>query len=127
MSSDQTIRHIKISDYLQVNFGLKSERTMYRLTGNIDLDLSNSKQLLLFSIEEHENISKRSEVKVDLSYLNDFNLNDIHPQHDLIQFIGYKDPSEMSNMFRALYFRLLKRTSSKEYYEAINIQNAYFV
>ena len=107
MSSDQTIRHIKLSDYLQVDFGLKTERTMYRLTGNIDLDLSNSKQLLLFSIEEHENISKRSEVKVDLSFLNDFNLNDIHPQHDLIQFIGYKDPSEMSNMFRKRHRRKL--------------------
>jgi len=125
MTSDQPIRHIKISDYLQVDFNLKTERVMYRLTGNVDLNLSNSKQLLLFSIEEYADVSQRYEVKVDLSFLREFNLNDIHPQHDLVQFVGHKDPSENSSMFRALYFRLLRRTSSKAYYEAINIQNDY--
>ena len=78
MTSDQPIRHAKISDYLKVDFGSKTERTLYRLTGNVDMQLSNSKQLLLFGIEEKEKeASQRFEVFVDLTYLNGFNINDI--------------------------------------------------
>jgi len=127
MSNESSIKLIKLSDYLKIDFDTKSERIMLRLTGSVDPDKSNSKQLLLFSLEENEanKIIQRYEVNVDLSYLNDFNLSDIHLQHDLIQFIGYKDPTNTKNNFRALYFRLLKRTSLKNYYAAIDIQNRY--
>lgn len=127
------IKQMKISEYLNIDFEFKTERLMLRLTGNVDVDLSNSEQLLLFSIEDHVNnkseiVSERYEVLVDLTYLNDFNLSDIHVQHDLVQFIGYKDPSmDDSIVFRAIYFRLLKRTSIKTYYTAIDIQNNYLM
>jgi len=124
MSNETSIKLIKLSDYLKIDFDLKSERIMLRLTGNIDPDQSDTKQLLLFSLEEVDKKMQRFEVNIDLSYLNDFNLKDIHPLHDLIQFIGYKDPTT-KNYFRALYFRLLKRTSLKNYYSAIDIQNSY--
>ena len=129
MSNESSIKLIKLSDYLKIDFDTKSERIMLRLTGSVDPDQSNSnsKQLLLFGLEEDEanKITQRYEVNVDLSYLNDFNLSDIHLQHDLVQFIGYKDPTNTKNNFRALYFRLLKRTSLKNYYAAIDIQNRY--
>lgn len=133
MTNDQPIKQMKISEYLNIDFEFKTERLMLRLTGNVDVDLSNSEQLLLFSIEDHVNnkseiVSERYEVLVDLTYLNDFNLSDIHVQHDLVQFIGYKDPSmDHSIVFRAIYFRLLKRTSIKTYYTAIDIQNNYLM
>lgn len=133
MTNDQPIKQMKISEYLNIDFEFKTERLMLRLTGNVDVDLSNSEQLLLFSIEDHVNnkseiVSERYEVLVDLTYLNDFNLSDIHVQHDLVQFIGYKDPSmDDSIVFRAIYFRLLKRTSIKTYYTAIDIQNNYLM
>ena len=53
------------------------------------------------------------------------NINNIH---DLIQFIGYKDPSEedeYSYKFRALSFRILKRTSIRYYYSCIDTLNDY--
>lgn len=128
MTSDHSIiKQIKLSDYLQIDFESQTDRLMFRLTGNLDKNKSTLDELCLYSIESTE--KNRYEVLIDTRYLsNDFNLNDIHSQHDLVQFIGYKDPTEeeeYSHKFRALSFRILKRTSIRNYYLCIDTLNEY--
>lgn len=82
----------------------------------------------VFSMTMNNDVkNKRFECLVDLSYLDEFNQNDLNPHHDLIQFYGYKDSSSTLDecKFRALYFRVVKRTSLGKYYTAIQIQNSF--
>ena len=76
---------------------------------------------------ENENGAHRFECLVDVSCLHEFHLTDIHTSHDLVQFIGYKDSSSSVECcrFKALFFRLIKRTSLNKYYYALSFQNSF--
>ncbi len=110
---DKIIYHMKLSE---INMLESHYSRLFRISGNIDQtrkrnNNNSNSQLVLFSEEENllknendlqlsfleENFKfnfgyakRRHQVLVDLSFLNDFNWNDINLQHDLIQFIGYK-------------------------------------
>jgi hypothetical protein len=55
-------------------------------------------------------------------------MNDLHLQHDIVQFIGYKLDNESNisnNRFKAVSYRIIKRTNLEKYYYAIDVQNKY--
>ena len=88
---DRPIKFLKLYDLEKL--ALSDDRTLYRITGNIDLSNSTPKELILFNEfnENHQNDLKisdaqghRKEILIDISYLNEFNINDIHSQHDLV-------------------------------------------
>ena len=81
---------------------------------------------------------RRHRCLVDGSLLADLTLGDINLHHDLVQFIGYKEqqqqqqqhPHERSDnatecRFKAMYFRLIKRTTLDAYYQALDVKDAY--
>ena len=113
---NQSIVHMKLSELCEFE---SSERTLLRITGNADPAKSTPKELVLFSAEN----SRRLEAVVDLTNLGDFSISDINIPHDLVQFIGYKDLT--LNQFRALHYRLIRRTTTDTYYKALDLQRSY--
>jgi hypothetical protein len=110
---NQIIYHMKLSE---MNMLIPQDRRLFRITGNVDLSRSecNNSQLVIYSEEENKckcendlplefieenlkfnfnylNKSNHHQVLVDLTLLEEFKLDDINLQHDLIQFIGYKE------------------------------------
>ena len=121
MSTQQPIRHVKISNILKMS---TTERSLIRITGNVDMDRTNAKELIL--VNRCGESKNSNEVLVDLSSLENFNLYDINVQHDLVQFIGSRDMAYTSLIrFKALFFRIIPRTSLENYYTALNVQNNY--
>lgn len=119
--NQQPIRHVKLSNILKLS---STERSLIRITGNVELDRTNAKELIL--VNRCGQSKNSNEVLVDLSCLVDFNLNDINVQHDLVQFIGSRDMINTNIIrFKALHFRVIRRTSLESYYTALNIQNNY--
>jgi hypothetical protein len=118
---NQTIYHMKLSE---MNMLIPQDRRLFRITGNVDLSRDYSySQLVIYSEEENNSKSEKDlpsefieenlnfnfnylkksnhhQVLVDLSLLEEFKLDDINLQHDLIQFIGYKEQnSKKVNLF----------------------------
>ncbi|CAF1009776.1 unnamed protein product [Brachionus calyciflorus] len=148
----ETILNLKLSE---LNLMRVKDRKFIKITGKIDLnnELNDGKQLVIYSDESLDSIlpnkfllengleledleeikpNSKNEIEifkclVDLSYLEDFELKNINLQHDLVQFFGYKDSSstKIDCKFRAVYYRILKRTNLNKYYMAMNIQNSY--
>ena len=123
---DKAIRHVKLS---QLGSVPNDERVLIRITGNVRPNKTNPNELGLFDQFNDGVQIKKDEITVDLNYLEDFNLKDIHQQHDLVQFIGYPciyiEGGIEYVKFKALYFRLIKRTSLELYYTALDIQENY--
>ncbi len=125
-SREQPIRHFKLSDLNQIS---NTVRTLVRITGNVDTKNTDTNELLLYN----QFNSERSEVKVNLNYLENFKLSDMHVQHDLVQFIGSRDFSDYNSIadsdeplrFKAIYFRFIRRTNLENYYEALQVQKDY--
>jgi phage anti-repressor protein len=69
----------------------------------------------------------RYQVLVDFSFLDDFNVLEINPAHDLVQFVGYKASSSTNELtrFDAISFRVIKRTTLAKYYAALDVQNSF--
>jgi hypothetical protein len=129
------------------------DKKMIKITGNLDMNnkhvlmVADKKELVLFSNEceaelnpflvrngfefDHESEGnggvQRYEALVDFSCLDEFNLVDIHPVHDLVQFVGYKDSTSTSDIckFKAVFFRVIKKTTLAKYYKALEVQNSY--
>jgi hypothetical protein len=101
--------------------GSNKENNRFLMSKNFEFeDVSN------YSFDLDEENRARFECLIDLSCLEEFNLTDIHPQHDLVQFIGFKDAESIESRccrFRALFFRVIKRTSLCKYYYALDFQN----
>lgn len=154
MSTKDLILNLKLSELCLMK---SVDKRLVRITGKIELDneLNDGKQLIICSEESIETIIPNKFLKknglefseldeanidfsedisfhkfkclVDLSYLEEFNLNDMNPEHDSIQFFGYKDSSSTVNncKFRAIYHRVLRRINPSKYYAALQIQNFY--
>lgn len=154
MSNNDFIFNLKLSELCLMK---NIDKRLVRITGRVDLEngLNDDKQLVIYSLESIETLIPNKFLKkngldfielneanidikddtsltefkclVDLTYLNDFNLNDMNPQHDSIQFLGYKDStSTVTNCkFRAIYHRILKRINQSKYYASLQIQNSY--
>ena len=129
---ERPMQNLKLSE---LSVFIPRDRSLIRITGNVDPDeLKNAKSLVLFS-KEFSDASKSFKLYkccVDLECLEDFNLNDFHLQHDLVQFIGYKQEIDCSTAynlefiyFKAIYFRIIKRTTVQKYYLALDVQNNY--
>ncbi len=123
---DQPIRHCKLSDLKNIS---NTERSVVRITGNVEASNTDSSELLLYNKEGGE----RFEVLVNLNYLDNFKLSDMHVHHDLVQFIGSRyfskydgkyDSGEVLR-FKAIYFRFIRRTNLENYYAALQVQNNY--
>lgn len=143
--NEKTIFNLKLSE---LNALIAEERRLVRITGNVDITKSTNETLYLYSEEDSDSINlkrsesifklkfdrkessdgqitQRYEVIADVEYLDSFNLMDMHHQHDLIQIIGYKERQSSPNepcKFKALYYRIIKRTNLQVYYQAIDIQ-----
>jgi hypothetical protein len=123
---DQPIRHCKLSDLKNIS---NTERSVVRITGNVEASNTDSSELLLYNKEGGE----RFEVLVNLNYLDNFKLSDMHVHHDLVQFIGSRDFSKYDGKydsgevlrFKAIYFRFIRRTNLENYYAALQVQNNY--
>jgi hypothetical protein len=123
---DQPIRHCKLSDLKNIS---NTERSVVRITGNVETSNTDSSELLLYNKEGGE----RFEVLVNLNYLDNFKLSDMHVHHDLVQFIGSRDFSKYDEKydsgeilrFKAIYFRFIRRTNLENYYAALQVQNNY--
>ncbi len=146
--NEKTLFNLKLSE---LNALIVEDRRLLRITGNVDKEKSTNEALYLYSEEDWDSInlkrsesifklkfdakrpsdckaSQRYEVIVDVEYLDSFNLMDMHHQHDLIQLIGYKERQSFPNepcKFKALYYRIVKRTNLQVYYQAIDIQYEY--
>ena len=62
MTNDQPIKQMKISEYLNIDFEFKKERLMLRLTGNVEVDLSNSEQLQM-NFQKDQLMNLKEELK----------------------------------------------------------------
>lgn len=143
---------MKISELTRLRVGSGRSNLKIKITGQVNrpnenaLMLSNKKQVLLFSIEEESSMldenqllasefefdpieagSNRFETWVDVSNLEEFDFNNISPQHDIVQFIGYKDSSSTSSRcnFNAIFSRVIKRANLSKYYFALDVQNKF--
>lgn len=122
---NRPISHCKLADIKLIT---NTEKLLVRITGNVDI--ANTDQNELSLVDNAEGL-ERSEVKVSLNNLIDFNLNDMHVQHDLVQFIGSRyfsdeETNECGTIrFRAVFFRFIKRTNLENYLSAVQIQNDY--
>ena len=69
------------------------------------------------------------ETLVDISLLDDFNVVDINPAHDLVQFIGYKDSNSTLSVcrFKAIFFRVISRANLANYYAALDVQYEFII
>lgn len=154
MSNNDFIFNLKLSELCLMK---NIDKRLIRITGKADLEneVNDDKQLVIYSLEGVETLIPNKFLKnngldfnelneanidinedtsihkfkclVDLTYLNDYNLNDLNPQHDCIQFLGYKDSTSTVNncKFRAIYYRILKRINQSKYYAFLQIQNSY--
>lgn len=117
---EKPIRHIQLSDLSTIS---DSEHCKVRITGNVNFDKTTGSELVLLNTVDKID----HEVIVDLSQIDQFNLGDMHVQHDLVQFIGYRDFAKETYTdqirFRALYYRFIRRTNLENYYAALKVQN----
>ena len=122
MENPPPIRHLQLADLSTIS---DSERCLVRITGNVNTERTTGSELALYNTTNH----KDYEVLVDLQLLDQFNLKDMHVQHDLVQFIGSRDfaketaPDQLR--FKALYYRFIRRTNLDSYYAALQVQNDY--
>jgi hypothetical protein len=146
------IYSLKISDLGRM---VVRDKKLIKITGNLDMNnkhvlmIADKKQVLVYSSEEGDSAINpflirngfefdeeteevddkrvRHEALVDFSCLDEFNLTDIHPVHDLVQFVGYKDSTSTLEecKFKAIFFRVIKRTTLAKYYAALNIQYSF--
>lgn len=129
MNTDPVMLNLKLSEITRLT---TNERRLVKITGKIDMlsEKTIGKEVLVFSEESISDTNERSEVIIDTELLEDFNLADINSQHDIVQFIGYKDLNTANCepgqcRFKAMNFRIISRTSLTSYYFAIDTQNAY--
>ena len=122
--TSQTVLNFKLS---QLESYFPNERKLIRITGTLDSSKVDEKTLILFSEEVIDYHPKKFECFVDISLICDFDLNDLHLQHDIVQFIGYKldNETKSSNKFKAVSFRIIRRCNLEKYYFAIDVQNKY--
>jgi hypothetical protein len=129
---DPPMKNLKLSELCLY---IPKDKRLIRITGNIDAtQLNNVNSLVLSSREYNESTQSFKQYKclIDVECLYDFDLKDFHAQHDLVQFIGYKqeiDCLSSANLefiqFKAIYFRIIKRQTIEKYYFALDVQNNY--
>ena len=129
---ERPMKNLKLSELI---FHIPKDRTLIRVTGNVDSSHVNDAKSLVLSNREYNETNqsfKQYKCLVDVECLESFNLNDFHNQHDLVQFIGYKQEIDCLSsayleftQFKAIYFRIIKRTTIEKYYLALDVQNNY--
>ena len=129
---ERPIQNLKLSE---LSILVPKDRALLRITGNVDLnESSDDTSLILWSKELNAatNSLKSYKCVVDLSMLDGFNIRDLHAQHDLVQFIGYKQEVDCLTSdyleyahFKAVYFRVIRRLTIDKYYAALDVQNSY--
>lgn len=122
MNKDQTLLNLKLSELVKTN-----TRQLMKITGKVDISSERTvgQTVLIYSNEE---TSSRNEVLVDTELIEDFTMADLNAQHDLIQFIGYKDlnlSSDNECWFKAMNYRVISRAQLSSYYFALDLQNSY--
>lgn len=140
---DQPVYHVKLS---QLNQLVNTGRRLMRITGCLDINKSTNDTVVIYSQEN--DIFKSSflekyfefdedavlfsnnyfEVWVNLDLMSErqFNIRDLNPNHDLLQFIGYKDSTIKNKcVFKAMHIRIIKRMNLNSYYYVIDTQNDY--
>lgn len=122
MNKDQILLNLKLSELVETN-----TRQMMKITGKVDMSSERTvgQTVVIYSNEE---TSSRTEVLVDTELIEDFTMTDLNAQHDLIQFIGYKDlnlSSDNECWFKAMNYRVISRVQLNSYYFALDLQNSY--
>lgn len=125
MNKDGIMASLKVAE---LNKLILNDRKLFKVTCKVDLssEMTSGSVLLIYSDVEEP----RSEALVDTEFLEGFNVGDFNSQHDLIQFIGYKDPlsaNEHDCKFKAVSFRIVSRTSLSSYYFALDTQSHYII
>jgi hypothetical protein len=129
---ERPMKNLKLSE---LNVLIPKDRNLIRITGNVDSSQTNDAKTLILTSREYSEATQSYKIYkclVDVECLESFNLNDFHVQHDLVQFIGYKqeiDCLSSANLeltqFKAIYFRVIMRTTIEKYLLALDVQNNY--
>ena len=138
---ENAVEHVKLSELNDDSFDrlvisrrdLIANKTLIQITGCLESSSISENCVIVYSLEPNGECYR---ALIDLSLmLDEFNLNDININNDIVQFVGFKladasndnatmDASQHKRMqsFKAVYHRILKRTSLKTFYRAIDMQ-----
>lgn len=119
MDNNRAIFHVKISEIDQI--AKKPSKYFVRITGKLDSYNPTTKQAILSSFED----DNQYEIIVNLLLVENFNQQDFHSKHDILQFIGNVVETDGMIQFKAIFYRIIKRIKLKEYYQAIDFQRSY--
>ena len=128
-SNDAPLYHIKISEACRLLN--RPFKTNVRVTGQLEkFDQINKTGILTSNDYESFNQSKKNEIKVSFSMIDNFNINEYNARFDLLQVGGYLKSISNRNTndlldFQVVYYRILRKTSIKSYYEVIDLQRSY--
>ena len=125
MDSNETpIYHIKVSEVNQlVN---RPGKTFVRITGQLEQYDQLNKTAVLSSVEGDQ--SRRCEIRLDLSMIDNFNINDFNSRFDLMQVFGYLkvfSNNKQKIEFQVVFYRIIKKINLKSFYETIDLQRLY--